>query len=218
MVDSFSEDKTCDLARSLGAKVLQEKWRGYGAQKAFAAEKSQFDWVLNIDADEVVTPELAQEILQKFAGLDAKTGYFLPRKSFYLGRWIDHGGWYPDYQKRLFHRQYSQWDGASIHEKVVSPNEDRLKSPLSHFVFNSIAEQINTNNRYSGLLAEQLHREGKKFSILKLVFKPWTKFVETYFLKMGFRDGLPGFIIAVGAAYSVFLKWSKLWEIEKAKT
>jgi glycosyltransferase involved in cell wall biosynthesis len=218
VVDSFSQDKTCDIAKSLGAKVYQEKWRGFGAQKALAVEKSQHDWILSLDADETVSPELAQKIVSDFSNLNPETGYLLPRRSFYLGRWINHGGWYPDYQKRLFHRQHSSWDGADIHEKVRSPKEIRWDVDLHHYVFENIHEQVQTNNRYSGLLAEKLNSEGKRFSILKLIVKPGTKFLETYFWKLGVLDGLPGFIISVGAAYSVFMKWAKLWELQRKKS
>jgi glycosyltransferase involved in cell wall biosynthesis len=217
VIDSFSQDKTCEIARSLGAKIHQEKWRGYGGQKAFAAEKAAHDWVLNLDADEAVSPELADKIRADFNNLDPETGYLIPRRSYYLGRWIDYGGWYPDYQKRLFHRRHSHWDGAPIHEKVISPKEQKWKDDLYHYVFDNISEQVSTNNRYSTLQAEKHHREGKKFSILKLIVKPWTKFIETYFFKRGFMDGLPGFIISVGAAYSVFIRWAKLWELQKDK-
>ncbi len=217
VIDSFSQDKTCEIARSMGAKVHQEKWRGYGGQKSFAAEKAQYDWVLSLDADEAVSPELAEKIKAAFSNLDAETGYLLPRRSFYLGQWIDYGGWYPDYQKRLFNRKHSHWDGAAIHEKVISPKEEKLSADLYHYVFDNISEQVTTNNRYSGLQAEKLQRDGKKFSLFKLIIKPYVKFIETYFLKRGFMDGLPGFIISVGAAYSVFIKWAKLWELEKEK-
>lgn len=218
VIDSFSQDKTCEVARSLGAKIHQEKWRGYGGQKAFAVERASNDWILSLDADEAVSPELAEKLKSEFAKLDPEVGYLLSRRSYYLGRWIDFGGWYPDYQKRLFHRRYSHWDGSPIHEKVISPKERKWDSDLYHYVFDSISEQVQTNNRYSGLLAEKLFREGKDFSIFKLISKPMTKFIETFFWKRGFMDGLPGFVISVGAAYSVFLKWAKLWELKRKKS
>lgn len=217
VVDSGSGDGTDDLARKAGARVLQSEWRGFGPQKAFAASQARNDWILSLDADEALSPELAEEIRSRFEGLDPRTGYELPRESFHMGRWIRHGGWYPDPQLRLFHRGHSMWNEAPIHEQVVCPRRERLEHSLRHYVFRDLAHQIETNNRYSTLQAEEMSRKGQRFSWLKLVLKPWSKFMETYFWKRGFLDGLPGFVISVGAAYSVFLRWSKLWELERCK-
>lgn len=214
VVDSFSTDQTRELAQKLGARVLQEKWRGYGPQKAFAVSQAQNDWILSLDADEALSPELQQEIVEKFASLQPDTGYELPRRSFHLGRWIGHGGWYPDAQLRLFNRQQSNWSDDVLHEKVQVKHKVRLKNDLLHWVFEDLSDQVLTNNKYSTLGAQNLVRAGKRFSLFKLIFKPWTKFVECYFLKQGFRDGIPGFVIAVGAGYSMFLRHAKLWELE----
>lgn len=215
VVDSFSTDKTVEVATRCGARVVQEKWRGFGPQKAFATDLAKNDWVLSLDADEALSPELAQEIQDRFASLDVKTGYRLPRLSFHMGRWIRHGGWYPDAQLRLFNRRHSQWNQSALHEKVEAAQVEIFKQPLWHWVFRDLTDQVSANNRYSGLGAEELHRRGVKFSLLKLAIKPQVKFLETYVWKQGFRDGLPGFVIAVGAAYSIFLRWAKLWEIER---
>jgi glycosyltransferase involved in cell wall biosynthesis len=215
VVDSQSTDGTREKAETLGARVLNEAWRGFGPQKAFAAKAARFDWILSLDADEAVSPELSEEIQNRFAHLDPQTGYEIPRQSFHLGRWIRHGGWYPDAQLRLFHRGHSMWNEAVIHEQVICPKRERLKHRLLHSVFRNLSEQIDTNNRYSSLQAEELWARGQRFSLVKLLVKPASKFFECYFLKLGFLDGMPGFVIAVGAAYSVFLRWSKLWEREK---
>ncbi len=217
VVDSFSSDRTLEIAEKLGARIIQEKWRGYGPQKSFAVSKAKNDWILSLDADEALSPELQQEIAEIFAGLNPEVGYELPRRSFHLGRWIDHGGWYPDAQLRLFNRQYSQWSHDALHEKVEIKSRKRLKHDLYHWVFDSLSNQVMINDKYSSLGAEKLAKSGKRFSLLKLVFKPWIKFIECYFIKQGFRDGLPGFIIAVGAAYSIFLRHGKLWELEMKK-
>lgn len=214
VLDCSSVDRTVEIAKSLGAKVFTETWKGFGPQKASATTKASFDWILSLDADESVSPELRHEIETRFAGLDPQTGYLLPRKSFYLGRWILRGGWYPDYQKRLFHRAHSRWNDAQIHEKVISPKEEKFQQALQHYVFKNLEHQVQTNNRYSGLLAQTLKKDGQSFSFFKLLVKPISKFFETYFWKRGFLDGLPGLIISVSAGYSVFLKWAKLWEIE----
>jgi len=217
VVDSFSTDRTAEIAQKLGASVIQEKWRGYGPQKAFAVSKAKNDWVLSLDADEALSPELQQEIQAKFASLNPKVGYEIPRKSYHLGRWIHHGGWYPDAQLRLFNRQHSQWSQDALHEKVQVKSKARLQSDMLHWVFEDLSDQVLTNDKYSSLGAGNLAKAGKEFSLLKLIFKPWTKFVECYFLKLGFLDGLPGFIIAVGAAYSIFLRHAKLWEMKMKK-
>lgn len=219
VVDSHSSDRTREIAHSLGAKVYVKDWLGYGATKAYANLLAANDWILSLDADEALSSELALEVQALLATkIDEKTGYEMPRKSFYLGRWILHGGWYPDYQLRLFNRKSANWPSDEIHERVKAPQVERLKNPLQHWVFKDISHQVKTNDRYSGLQAAQHLKQGKKFSILKLIFKPWSKFIECYFLKLGFLDGLPGFIIAVSAGYSVFIRWGKVWELEREKS
>ncbi len=217
VVDSFSTDRTVEIAKGCGARVFQEKWKGYGPQKALATDQARHSWILSLDADEALSPELAAEIMQRFVDLDAEAGYLFPRKSFHLGRWIEHGGWYPDYQLRLFNKDKSQWNSAALHEKVEVKRKLKMRRDLLHWVFDDLSDQVVTNDKYSTLGARQLADSGKSFSYLKLIFKPWSKFVETYFFKRGFMDGLPGFIISVGAAYSVFLKFAKLWEMQRAQ-
>lgn len=217
VIDSGSTDRTCELAQKHGARVIHQEWLGYGPQKAFGATQAKYDWILSLDADEALSPELAAEISDRFKTLDPQIGYEMPRKSFHMGRWILHGGWYPDRQLRLFNRQHSNWSEAGIHEKVQCARTERLHEPILHWVFRSLSHQIETNNRYSSLQAEDLKKRGVRFSYFKLCFKPWIKFFECYFWKLGFLDGMPGFVIAVGAGYSVFLRWSKLWEIQRSR-
>lgn len=214
VLDSGSQDKTLNKAAALGARVFSEAWRGFGSQKQRATELAQTDWILNLDADEVLSPELQTEIFNRFPNLDPERGYLFPRKSFHMGRWILHGGWYPDRQLRLYNRTQSNWSETQIHERVVAKKEESFQHPLLHFVFKNLADQIQTNNRYSSLQAESQFQRGDRFSVFKLLVKPWSKFLECYFLKQGFRDGLPGFVIAVGAGYSVFLRWAKIWELQ----
>lgn len=218
IVDSGSTDGTAELARSLGARVYVEEWRGFRAQKQRATDLCENDWVLSLDADEALSAESAAELeaLLNSDELSAHDGYNFPRLSWNLGRWIHHGGWYPDLQLRLFDRTRASWQGGDkVHERVSAKNIKRLQHPIFHYPFPDLAEQVSTNNRYSGLGAEELRAKGKRFSVLKLVFKPISKFLETYLIKRGFLDGMPGFIIAVSAAYSVFLKFAKLWETER---
>lgn len=220
VLDSGSTDATREVAAGLGAKVFAEEWRGFGPQKRRAVELALHDWVLSLDADEALDID-AQDFLKTFAE-EVKSeltpaAYKFERESFHLGRWIKHGGWSPDYQIRLFNRLKANWSHDLVHEKVVTAGEiGKAKGKIKHWVFTNLAHQIDTNNRYSTLGAEALYAKGVKFSLSKLIFKPYSKFIETYIVKGGFRDGLPGFIISVGAAYSVFLKFAKLWELEQA--
>jgi glycosyltransferase involved in cell wall biosynthesis len=221
VVDSGSRDETVAIAKRCGARVFNYEWRGFRDQKRLATELCANDWVLSLDADEALSPEALAEIKammsesQKTGKLESTDGFEFPRLTWNLGRWIRHGGWYPDWQLRLYHRGRARWEGGEhVHERVEALRHVRLQQPILHWPFSSLAEQIETNNRYSGLGARELVRRGKKFSLTKLMFKPVSKFLETYLLKGGFRDGLPGFIISVGAAYSVFLKFAKLWEME----
>lgn len=216
VLDSGSTDRTREIATALGARVVQEEWRGFGAQKQRATEFARTDWVLSLDADEALSPESQLEVqaLLKSEALSADA-FMFPRLSFHMGRWIRHGGWYPDWQTRLYDRRRANWDTAGLHEKVQCQSPQRLKAPIQHWVFKDLTDQVATNNRYSGLGADELERKGRKFSLFHLMTKPWVKFIETYVWKRGFLDGIPGFVIAVGAGYSVFLKWAKLWERQR---
>ena len=223
--DSQSTDKTVEVASKLSfvvdgqikLKTVQGPWLGFGLTKSKATLLASHDWIISIDADEVVSDELAQEIIDRATNLNSSSAFQIPRRSFFLNQWIDFGGWYPDYQLRFFNRTHWHWDHSSIHEKVVptSPESQMLtlKYPLHHFVFKSIEHKANTNNRYSSLLAQKLFAQGKRYNWFHFLTKPAVKFIECYIWKMGFRDGWPGFVIAKGAAYSVFLKWSKLKEL-----
>ncbi len=215
VVDSGSTDHTLDIARSLGARVIQNPWRGYGQQKNFAQSKVTHDWVLNLDADEAVTPELALEIqnlLSKNEGHPIR-GYLIPRLSFYLGRWIRHGGWYPNRSLRLYHRQYAKWSEPDVHEEcIVEGAVQVLSKDLLHYPFSKIEEQIETNLKFSRLGAEKLKKKGMKKNLALLILKPLGKFIETYILKKGFLDGMAGLIISVNAAHSIFLKYAYFFE------
>ncbi len=218
VLDSGSTDATVSIAKNLGARVFKEEWRGFGPQKRRAVELAQNDWILSLDADEALSDPALAELQRLMSGPRSHPAYALPRVSFHLGRWIWHGGWFPDWQIRLFDRRQANWSSDQIHEKVLSPSVGRLSKPIQHWVFKDLADQVATNNRYSTLGAESLKSQGRAFWLFHLIVKPPVKFIETYLWKRGFLDGLPGLIIAVGAAYSVFLKWAKLWELNKLKS
>ncbi len=216
VVDSGSSDETVDLAKAAGARVLTNPWLGFGQQKNFAQARALHDWVLNIDADEILSPELAHEIDQVLeSAAPSVKGFQFPRKNHYLGRWVRHGGWYPDRILRLADRRFAAWSEPEVHEQLEVKGEVApLGGPIQHFGFHSIHDQIETNARYSRLGAQVLQRQGQKGSVCRLLLKPPGKFLETYFLKRGFLDGLPGFIISVNAAYSMFMKYAYLLEAE----
>jgi glycosyltransferase involved in cell wall biosynthesis len=215
VVDSGSTDRTVEIAQEMGAKVIYNPWSGYGQQKNFAQKLATHDWVLNIDADEIVTDQLASQIQAILSGtVDSDIhGFYVPRKTFYLGRWIRHGGWYPNYLIRLVNRKFAEWTEPAVHEELrVTGKTDFIAEPLHHFAFASIQDQILTNLRFSRLGSQDLKKTGQQHSISRLIFKPIGKFIETYIIKRGFLDGLPGFIISVNAAHSMFLKYAYLSE------
>lgn len=221
VLDSGSTDSTVDIAKACGARVFVEPFGGYSKQKIRATELALHSWIISLDADEALSEELAQEIqaqLKNPSSLEAHDAFLASRVSYHLGKWIRHGGWYPDRQIRFFHRERARWREGEIHERLTAQRVGRLKGDIRHWVFLNLSDQVNTNNEYSELGARELKRRGKKFRFALLILKPLGKFFETYVWKRGFLDGMPGFIISVGAAYSMFLKYAKLWELERTKT
>jgi len=218
VVDSLSSDKTCEIAKELGASVIDQKFLGHIDQKQLAVENCSHDWVLSLDADEEVSEELKASILELLKSPLAYEAYEMKRVSFHLGKWIRHGGWYPDKKIRLFNKKHAHWGGYNPHDKVIVDGKvGMLDGDLKHYVFKDLRHNIDTNNSYSSIMAEDMNVKGKKFSYIKLFLKPVGKFLEVYVYKKGFLDGMPGFIIAIGASYSMFLKFAKLWELEKIK-
>jgi len=219
VVDSFSKDRTVALCREYTDKVFQRKWQGHVKQKNCALEYTSNEWVLCVDADERISPELREEIEGHMSiNTHSFDGYFFPRHSYYLGRWINHGGWYPDYKLRLFKKSKGRWGGKDPHDKVIlNGTTTHLKGNLLHFVYKDLSHQLKTVDNFSTITANVLEQEGEHFSLLKLLFRPPFRFFEMYIIKKGFMDGLPGFIIAVASAFYVFLKYAKLWELKKHK-
>ena len=212
VVDSGSTDGTVKLAKKLGASVYTNEWKGYGHQKNFAMSKASLDWVLNIDADERVTAGLAKEIID-IISLESQPneikGFFMPRKTFYLGRWIMHGGWYPNYLVRMSRRNFSKWTEPVIHEELqVQGKTSTLKNDIVHFPFSGLEDQVRENLKYASLGSFELKKRKKSVSLLHLLLKPLGKFLETFIIKKGFLDGIPGFMISINAAHSMFLKYA----------
>ena len=186
-------------------------------QKNQAVRSATSSWVLCIDADERLSPALSTEIQRELeTNGDALDGYYMPRHTFYLGRWIDHGGWYPDYKLRLFKKEKGAWGGTNPHDRVVLEGQTKvLRNDLLHFTYRDISHHVRTINSFTTIMADERHRQGRRFGLPILVLKPFFKFFKMYLWQKGFLDGLPGFVIAVSGAYYVFLADAKLWEIQR---
>lgn len=213
VIDSGSTDRTVEIAESVGSRVVHRNWTGFSDQKQFGTDEAKHDWILSLDADEVVSDDLRTEV---GALADAATyaGFRIPRLSFYMDRPIRHSGWYPDLQLRLFDRRRARWNGALIHESVVADGTvGRLKSELLHFsVENAAHHHRMIGERYAPLAAEQMFASGRRTGPLKIAFAGPAAFIRSYVLKLGFLDRLPGFAIARFAAHHAFLKHLMLYE------
>lgn len=215
VVDSGSTDDTVSIARRLATRVEVRDWPGYGAQKNYAAELASNDWILSIDADERVTPELAAEIRGLFTGTPAARGYRIPRVAWYFGRWIRSTDWYPDYQLRLYDRRAGRWNGRRVHESVELPETPgRLRHEIQHYAYRDLSHHLATIDRYTTLAAEQWLAEGRTTNGFELFFHPRFAFVRNYLLRGGITDGEPGLLVSTLNAYYVFLKLAKLWELQ----
>jgi glycosyltransferase involved in cell wall biosynthesis len=216
VVDSFSTDRTVEICRRYTERVVQRAWSGYRDQKSFAHSLATKDWVLLVDSDERVTPALRQEILATLAENRGDcAGYSVPRLVYYLGRWWWRGGWYPDYDVRLFKRDRITWGGADPHEKIlVSGKVRRLKNPLQHFSYRNMEDHLQRINRFTSISSAELKKEGARWRLSAALLHPLGRFVRFYFLKRGFMEGFGGFYVAACAAFYVFLKYAKLWELE----
>jgi glycosyltransferase involved in cell wall biosynthesis len=213
VVDSGSTDGTQALCEKMGARVIFNAWPGYAEQKNFAMEQTTSEWVLNLDADEEISTALAAEILKavEHAAPDVR-GFSMPRLSRYLGRWIRHGGWYPDRKVRLVHRENGKWSADALHEKlIVNGKVRRLSGPILHHVYRGISDHVKTIDRFSDIYAAQRTPAGSGF-VLAGVGHAIGKIFECYVWKLGVLDGIPGLIIAMNSSWYVFLKHAKAWE------
>jgi glycosyltransferase involved in cell wall biosynthesis len=216
IVDSFSTDETETICRGFTDRFIQRAWSGYREQKQFALRQAEFEWVLSLDADEVLSSELIRELeAWKKLPLGAEVGYYLPRKTFFLGRWIDHTTWYPDWQLRLFRKSSGQWKGRRVHESVsVDGPTARFKSVLEHYTYSTISEFLVQLERFTSLAAADLNDRGVRAKFWHLAVYPVTTFVSNYLVRLGFLDGIPGLAASAVSAISVFFKFLKLWELQ----
>ena len=214
VVDSGSRDDTVELARRRGARVIERAWPGFGAQKHFAVGAAAHDWVLCLDADERVTPELAAAIAREMAAPRA-AGYAVARRNRFLGRWLAHGEGYPDWNVRFFDRRRARWSEDPVHEHVLCDGPvARLEGDLLHASAESLDDYLAKQNRYTTLQAAAMHARGERAGVLRLVLSPLVRFVRFYVLRLGFLDGVAGLVhIAIGCQNS-FLKYAKLRALE----
>jgi glycosyltransferase involved in cell wall biosynthesis len=210
IVDSGSTDRTVELAQKLGARVVEAGWRGYAAQKNWAAEQASHEWILSLDADEALSEALEAEIWNLKKSGPRFDAYTMPRLARYLGRWIFHSGWHPDRKVRLYHRDKAQWVGEFVHESVqVRGRLGHLESNILHFTCESLSEHLKTMDRYTTLAAEELVARKVRISMSQLILDPAWTFMKSYFVDRGFLDGVEGLTIAHMAAFYTFLKYSK---------
>jgi len=218
VVDSGSKDATCEIAGKFTDKVVFNQWPGHIKQKQYAVDMAENDWILSIDADEEVSKELADKILSSLSEKNLPGGFNVNRKSFYLGRWIEHSGWRPDRRIRLFNRRKAKWGGYDPHDRVECRGEVKnLGADLLHYPYKDIAHHLSTINSYTTIMAAELFRKGKTGGIIDILFRPIFAFFKKIFIKKAFLDGFPGLVIAGTTAVSVFFKYAKLRELQKAK-
>jgi glycosyltransferase involved in cell wall biosynthesis len=220
VVDSGSTDETRAIAQQHGARVLTNPWPGFSKQKQFAVDQANHDWIFSLDADERVSPQLKVSIneVRSFNNPQMADGFRVARRAFYMGRWIRGGGWFPDYQLRMFNRGRGHWNDRVIHESVTMDQDARvstLKGVLLHYSMTSPEHHRQMiDERYAPLGAEQMHREGKRTSALKRFTAGPAAFFRSYVLKAGFRDGAAGLMIAQMAAHHAELKHKLLQKLQ----
>ena len=214
VVDSHSTDETVAIARQYTDRVFVHDWLGHIEQKNYAASLASHDWILSLDADERVTPELAAEIQALLAGAPPEAAFRIPRVTWHLGRWIRTTDWYPDYQNRFYDRRRARWTGRYVHEALRADGPSgQLRGEIQHYAYRDIADHLETIDRYTTLAARQMQEDGRRAGLLQLAGHPPLAFLRNYIARGGIRDGVPGFIISSMNAYYVFLKFAKLWEL-----
>lgn len=220
VADSYSTDNTISIAESFNARVIQREFTGYSDQKNFATSQAVNDWILSLDADEVLSAELRDSIL-KIKANPALPAYRMARLTNYCGKWIKHCGWYPDRQLRLYNRTKGRWQEKKVHEYWALNDKDgqigELKGDIMHYSFNSVEEHIKKIEKYTDLAAQAAADEGRDPGMGRVIMSPVWHFFSEYFLKLGFLDGFYGYTICRLSAYSAYKKYSKMRMYNRAK-
>ncbi len=217
VVDSHSTDATREIAARYTERLIEHDFLGYVAQKNFALDQAKHDWVVCLDADEALD-EPCREAIQRAVGArePPEAGFVLDRMTHFLGVWHDRGEWYPDPQLRVFRRSRGRWTGRDPHDRVELEGETgRLPGHLLHWNYRHLADHIRQVDLFSRVQAEAMHEEGLRFRLVDLLARPLIRFLKGYVLRRGFALGLPGFLVSVSTAYYVFMKYAKLWELER---
>ena len=216
VIDSFSTDNTVEIAKQLGANVFNHPFNGYGESKNLAKNIAKNDWILSIDADEVLDEKLVKSILDLKGKLNNNTVYEFSRLNNYCGKWIRFGAWRSDNKIRIFNKIAVKWNLAEVHESLIIPENfviQKLKGKLLHYSYASVASHLNKIKKYSTLGAEEAFKKGKQAHFIKIYFSPVFRFLRDYIFMLGFLDGKFGFIIAKLTAKEVYLKYKKLMEL-----
>jgi len=219
VVDSGSRDDTVAIARSRGVRMETRAWTGYVDQKNYAASLARHEWIFSLDADERVTPELATEIRALLSTDPPLSGYRVPRVTYHLGRWIRTTDFYPDFQTRLYDRRRARWQGRYVHESVrVDGAAGQLRHELQHLSYRDLSDHLDRINHYTTLAARQMHESGRRAGALDLLMHPPAAFLRNYILRRGILDGTVGLTLSLVNSYAVFLKFAKLWELQRTAT
>lgn len=213
VVDSGSTDNTVEIATRCGARVINKEWLGFGPQKQFGVDAAKNDWVICLDADEWLSPELAESI-RKIGEDPTLSAYILPRRNRFLGHWLRHGEGYPDYTLRFFDRRKARWRNDPVHESVEAEGPvKKLRGDLMHDSAPDLKNYLSKQNRYTSLQAEQMRASGKQFSLMRMVFSPLVRFVKFYVLRAGFLDGIPGLVHICIGCWNTSMKQAKLYAL-----
>ncbi len=213
--DSGSTDSTVEICREYGAKVSEDQWLGFGRQKNLCGDRARNAWILNVDADERVTPALRDEISRTLEKT-GKAGFYIPRKNFFGDRWVRRCGWYPDYNLRLYRKDSGRFTDRFVHESVVvNGDKGYLKNPIEHRTYKDVSDYLGRMQRYSTLAAQEMLNQGKNAGIIDILLRPPFTFFKMYVIRLGFLEGATGVILSTLYASYTLAKYAKLWEMKK---
>lgn len=219
VVDSGSTDGTLDICKAFTDKVYHQPWLGYATQKNMAIERTSGDWVLSLDADEPIERDLAEEIGSILSSSMSLDGYKIPRKTFFLGTWVRHGGWYPDYNLRLFRRGKGRFSERAVHEALhVDGSIGFTRNAILHYAYPDLASYMDSINRYSSLAVNVAKAKAPgwfRTSWINILLRPIATFLLKYFVRLGFLDGKHGLVLNLFHSYYVFAKYAKAWEYKR---